>query len=239
MNTNANINIKVMLDRLSCATESLADLYNDLKLCLGEDAYYIRDYADLRRLEREDDLPEQLEGELATEDLQFIWKREVDYIWHYKGYEFRITPVKGGNSKGFILYYPDSEDRSVITLKDVIEMQVEAEEWQSVWYAVEARMYGIADSYATANKDIADGYAESRKGIDYAKIRDEVFDYYKSLTPEQRREMGEFKDAYLKKVNEAKACVDRPTSTDGCPFDQTEQPSTKDSADGQEGKEDK
>ncbi len=148
---NSNINLKNLLIRIWDAKQAINEIYDWVKHGLGDDAEYIRDWADLKRVERDGTDADEIEGDsLFDEVLQYIWKSGKDYIWHYKGQRFRITPFKNGTTDdgGFIFYF--GEKHSLVTFAGVVRDAVDTD--TDLWDAIVARMFGIADGYASASK---------------------------------------------------------------------------------------
>ncbi len=148
---NSNINLRHMLAGLSDLKEHVTDLYNSLKLNLGSEATFIREWCDLKRLQLDGDAGDEIEGDaLFAEVLQFCWKTGKDYVWNYKGQRFRVTPFKSGTTDdgGVIFYY--GQKHSLVnfagTARDAVDTDC------SIWEAIVARMYGIADGYCSALK---------------------------------------------------------------------------------------
>ena len=147
---NTNVNLKVILSRLFDLKEELASIYRTIKNCLGSDANYVRDWADLRRVERDEPNATEIEGDALFEELlQYCWKSNKDYVWHYKGSKFRVTPFRSGTTDdgGFIFYY--GQKHSLVNFSGVVRDAVETD--CSVWEIVVARMHGLADGYASAS----------------------------------------------------------------------------------------
>lgn len=146
-----NINLKHILNRLFELRGYVEDIYRSVKMQLGEDANYIREWCDLRRVEYESETAKELEGDALFEDLlKVLWKSGKDYVWHYKGLRFRVTPFRSTYPAdgGFIFYY--AEKHSLVNFASVTRDAVDTD--CSVWEAIIARMYGIADGHASAEK---------------------------------------------------------------------------------------
>ena len=148
---NSNINLRHLLAGLSDLKEHVTDLYNSLKLNLGPEATFIREWCDLKRLQLDGEAGDEIEGDtLITDILQHCWAKGVDYVWHYRGSKFRITPFKSGTTTdgGFIIYY--GEKHSLVTFAGIVRDAVDTD--TSIWDAIVAQMFGIADGYASASK---------------------------------------------------------------------------------------
>lgn len=146
-----NIDFKHLLHRVWEVLEQLNDLYQGVKLLAGDDAYFISEWCDLRRVEAESETAKELEGDALFEDLlKVLWKTGKDYVWHYHGLRFRVTPFRSTYPAdgGFIFYY--AEKHSLVNFASVTRDAVDTD--CSVWEAIVARMYGIADGHATAEK---------------------------------------------------------------------------------------
>lgn len=148
---STNVNLKVILSRLYDVKEELASIYRTIKNCLGSDANYVRDWADLRRVERDEPNATEIEGDALFEELlQSCWRSGKDYVWNYHDQRFRITPFKSGTTDdgGFIFYY--GMKHSLVNFASVTRDAVDTD--CSVWEAIVARMHGIADGYCSALK---------------------------------------------------------------------------------------
>lgn len=146
----SNINLRHLLAGLSDLKEHITDLYRSLKMNLGPDATFIREWCDLKRLQLDGEAGDEIEGDtLIAEILQHCWSKYVDYVWHYRGSKFRITPFKNGGTTdgGFIIYYGDKH--SLVNFAGVVRDAIDTD--TPIWEAVIARMYGIADGYASAS----------------------------------------------------------------------------------------
>lgn len=148
-----NINLKHILNRLFELRGYVEDIYRSVKMQLGEDANYIREWCDLRRVEYESETAKELEGDALFEDiLKVLWKTGKDYVWHYHGQRFRVTPFRSTYPAdgGFIFYY--AEKHSLVNFASVTSDAVDTD--CSVWEAIVARMHGIADGYYSAKKQM-------------------------------------------------------------------------------------
>ena len=146
-----NINLKHILNRLFELRGYVEDIYRSVKMQLGEDANYIREWCDLRRVEYESETAKELEGDALFEDLlKVLWKTGKDYVWHYKGQRFRVTPFRSTYPAdgGFIFYF--GEQHSLVNFASITRDAVDTE--CSIWEAIIARLYGIADGHASAKK---------------------------------------------------------------------------------------
>lgn len=146
-----NISLKHILQGLFELKEHITELYQSIKMQVGDEANYVREWYDLRRIQQ--DVPDatEIEGDaLFAEVLQFCWKTGKDYVWNYKGQRFRVTPFKSGTTDdgGFIFYF--GVKHSLVnfagTARDAVDTDC------SIWEAIVARMYGIADGYCSAIK---------------------------------------------------------------------------------------
>lgn len=159
---NTSINLRHLLAGLSDLKEHITDLYNSLKLNLGPEATFIREWCDLKRLQLDGEAGDEIEGDTLISDiLQHCWSKYVDYVWHYRGQRFRITPFKNGNDDGgFIIYYGDKH--SLVSFASVVRDSVDT--GTPIWEAVIARLYGLADGYAN-EKDLhwGEGYGVDPK----------------------------------------------------------------------------
>lgn len=147
-----NINLKHILNRLFELRGYVEDIYRSVKMQLGEDANYIREWCDLRRVEYESETAKELEGDALFEDLiKVLWKTGKDYVWHYHDQRFRVTPFRSTypDDGGFIFYY--GVKHSLVNFASVTRDAVDTD--CSVWEAIVARMYGIADGYAIAVRE--------------------------------------------------------------------------------------
>lgn len=146
----SNINLRHLLAGLSDLKEHITDLYRSLKMNLGPDATFIREWCDLKRLQLDGDAGDEIEGDtLISEILQHCWSKGVDYVWHYRGSKFRITPFKSGTTTdgGFIIYY--GQKHSLVTFAGVVRDAVDT--GTPIWEAIVAQMFGIADGYCSAS----------------------------------------------------------------------------------------
>lgn len=145
-----SINLRHLLAGLSDLKEHITDLYNSLKLNLGPEATFIREWCDLKRLQLDGEAGDEIEGDTLISDiLQHCWAKGVDYVWHYNGSKFRITPFKSGTTDdgGFIIYY--GQKHSLVNFAGVVRDAVDS--GTPIWEAIIARMYGIADGYVSAS----------------------------------------------------------------------------------------
>lgn len=146
-----NINLKHTLQGLFELKEHVAELYRNIKTQVGDEANYIREWCDLRRVERDEPDATEIEGDaLFAEVLQFCWRSGKDYVWHYHDQRFRITPFKSGTTDdgGFVFYF--GVKHSLVNFASVTRDAVDTD--CSVWEAIVARMHGIADGYCSALK---------------------------------------------------------------------------------------
>jgi hypothetical protein len=149
---DSNINLKHILNRLFELRGYVEDIYRSVKMQLGEDASFVHEWCDLRRVQYESETEKEFEGDALFEEvLQCIWKSGKDYVWHYKGLRFRITPFRSGTTDdgGFIIYY--GEKHSLITFAGVVRDAVDTD--TNVWEAIVAQMFGIADGYSIAVRE--------------------------------------------------------------------------------------
>lgn len=200
----SNINLKHLLNRLFDLKENITALYQGLKLQLGPEATFVREWADLHRIERDGTDSNELEGDTLIADVvKFVWSKGVDYVWHYKGYRFRITPFNTGfGGSGVIFYY--GEKHSQITFQSVADDVAEFD--TPIWDAVCARIYGMADGYVSAMKDSLRNEENLKKAVQDGRLT-------KVLADQPAPDAEPVPDGTL-------ACGDKPAE----PVDQAEKP---------------
>lgn len=168
-----SINLRHLLAGLSDLKEHITDLYNSLKLNLGPEATFIREWCDLKRLQLDGDADDEIEGDTLISDiLQHCWAKGVDYVWHYRGSKFRITPFKSGTTTdgGFIIYY--GEKHSLVTFAGVVRDAVDT--GTPIWEAIVAQMFGIADGYTSASLRNPEVLEQAVKEGRLAKVLDDM-----------------------------------------------------------------
>lgn len=145
---NTALNLRHLLNALADLREHVTDMYLQLRASLGADATFIHDWADFHRLQRDELAGDELEGDyLGNEVLNFCYREYKDYIWHYRSQCFRITPFRlTSGDAGYQFHYGDRS--TMITFSQVAPDAVDTE--CSLWEAIVARMYGIADGYLSA-----------------------------------------------------------------------------------------
>lgn len=145
---NTALNLGHLLNALADLREHVTDLYLQLREHLGADATFIHDWADFNRIQRDELAGDELEGDyLGNEVLNFCYREYKDYIWHYRDSTFRITPFRlTSGDAGYQFHYGDRS--TLITFSQVAPDAVDTE--CSLWEAIVARMYGIADGYLSA-----------------------------------------------------------------------------------------
>lgn len=152
MSNERNINLKHLLDGIGELRHHADEIYKSLKAQLGEEATFIKEWYDLKRVQMDDPDATELEGDVLLPDILIhCFQKKADYIWHYNGLRIRLTPFRSTDGdSGFIMYYGDG--RSEVTFNSVVETIVEYGE--SVWGAMTARIYGIADGHIAGLKHV-------------------------------------------------------------------------------------
>lgn len=166
---NTSINLKNLLHRIWEVKQGINEIYDWVKHGLGDDAEYIRDWADLNRVQRDGTDAEEIEGDGLFEDvLKFIWRTGKDYIWNRHGQRFRITPFKSGTTEdgGFIFYY--GEKHSLVSFSGVVRDAVDTD--SDIWESAVARMFGIADGYVSAMKDSLRNEENLKKAVQDGRL---------------------------------------------------------------------
>ncbi len=158
---NTSINLRHLLAGLSDLKEHVNNLYNSLKLNLGPEATFIREWCDLKRLQLDGEAGDEIEGDTLISDiLQHCWAKGVDYVWHYRGQRFRLTPFKNGTDDGgFVIYCGD--EHSLVNFAGVVRDSIDT--GTPIWEAVIARLYGIADGYRDKDLHWGEGYGVDPK----------------------------------------------------------------------------
>ena len=159
---DSNINLKHILNRLFELRGYVEDIYRSVKMQLGEDANFVREWCDLRRVQYESEAEDEFEGDALFEEvLQVCWKTDKDYVWQNRGSKFRITPFKNGTTDdgGFIFYY--GERHSLLTFAGIVRDAIDTD--TNVWEVMVARMYGLADGYVSASLKNPDVLKEAVK----------------------------------------------------------------------------